>query len=877
MTTLTHQQPLVSQDTKPIRMLLTKQNIPILNGDFVLPKIKDMNIRQTLADLCPEPPTSLSSKQSTPSPCSVPLQTSSGQTKPAFILSDIRRAQNSGIKFVQLVLEQPKAEPQQQQAPIPIDAIKQEKFCKTESVETSSSCSENICTICGETVPEKSAFNAHIRAHLKAKLSNRMKKNQAEIKTEPRDTVDDKRSQPVKRKSTCSPEKQPARMKIKMETFDPLPEMDTPSPEVPCFDPSVDDSFLSRDFSREIEDQRVDLNNDLSMILDQIEKDFDSGPGSNVTDIQLDTPPESDSDSDIFNFLQTSDSEDPGYASGLSLSSSRSSLSPMMMVPPRLAESSLISDDFENLLNQTASDHDYLPNSSAPSLPSGVTGAVGSGGMMPASDSARDTNNISPSGHESNISKVLISTSASPDNSAAAPTKTFAIVNHTTGKVFIQREGAPVKTVTMFKPGTGDHRKPINIEGFREAGGQLGSGTGMTNANIIETTKGADGEKEYKLVLGSDGKSKVKTKQTADCNICGKSITTKNMARHMEKHTGKKKFQCNICQASFFQKTHLKNHVILHENGDSHECLECKQRFLRRADLQKHLKTEHCTEISCFCNTCGLRFSEPQTLNVHYKNSQQCTQKLELCGVCGEKFKDKEAMIVHMQTHTLTNTTPEKPFSCKLCTKTFVQKGHLNRHLKNHHGNVDLVCLICNKQCRNQAHLKEHRASCSAPLPLPRDKQRLQSSVSSRGSGGTSSRSDFSSLLSPGSLSSHDFEFFEEESNGSTIFSQSPVTPSPLFPPSVSASEPLTSLPHYSESTRLDSLEDNFSSFLNDFDSDSPLINDSISGDKSFSTSLEDTRPSLTFQDISDASFFDISSQLDENIYDADLFAATMK
>ena len=872
MTTLSHQPPVNQGNSKqPIRMLLTKQNIPILNGDFVLPKIKDMNIRQTLADLCPEPPASLSSKQSEPRPASVPVQSSpgqTGQTKPAFILSDIRRAQNSGIKFVQLVLEQPKKEPQQ--TPIPIDAIKQEKFCKTEvSNETSS---ENICTICGETVPEKSAFNAHIRAHLKEKLSNRMKKNQ-EIKTEPRD-VDDKRTQPVKRKSTCSPEKQPARMKIKMEIFDTLPEMDTPSPEVPSFDP-VDDSFLSQDFSREIEDQRVDLNNDLSMILDQIEKDFDSGPGSNMTDVNLDTPPESDSDSDIFNFLQT-DSEDPGYVSGLSLSSSRSSLSPMMMVPPRLAESSLISDDFENLLNQTASDHDYLLNSSAPApLPSGVTGAVG-GGMPARGDSARDTNNISPSGHESNISKVLISTSSSQDDSQAAPTKTFAIVNHTTGKVFIQREGAPVKTVTMFKPGTGD-RKPINIEGFREAvsaGGQLGAGAGMTNANIIETTKGVDGEKEYKLVLGSEGiKSKVKTKQTADCNICGKSITTKNMARHMEKHTGKKKFQCNICQASFFQKTHLKNHVILHENGDSHECLECKQRFLRRADLQKHLKTEHCTEVSCFCNPCGLRFSEPQTLDLHYKNSQ-CTEKLELCGVCGEKFKDKEAMIVHMQTHTLTTTTPapaEKPFSCKLCSKTFVQKGHLNRHLKNHHGSVDLVCLICNKQCRNQAEMGEHRASCHAPLPRPGsgDRQRLQSSVSSVGSGGTS-RSDFNSLLSPGSLSSHDFEFFEEESNGSTIFSQSPVTPG-LFPPSDPAF-----VQNYSESTRLDSLEDNFSSFLNDFDSDSPLINDSISGDKSFSTSLEDTRPSLTFQDISDASFFDISSQLDENIYDADLFA-TMK
>ena len=126
------------------------------------------------------------------------------------------------------------------------------------------------------------------------------------------------------------------------------------------------------------------------------------------------------------------------------------------------------------------------------------------------------------------------------------------------------------------------------------------------------------------------------------------------------------------------------------------------------------------------------------------------------------------------------------------------------------------------------------------------------------------------SLLSPGSLSSHDFEFFEEESNSSTIFSQSPIG---FFPPSTSFN---SNIPTYSESTRIDSLEDNFCSFLNDFDSDSPLINDSISGDKSFSTSVEDTRPNLTFDDISDASFFDISSQLDENIYDADLFS-TMK
>ena len=105
------------ESAKPIRMLLTKHKIPILNGDFVLPKIKDMNIRQTLADLSPEPPSSL---LTTPAAISTPAP---ALTNKPLILSDIRRTQNAGIKFVQLVLEQPKTENL-----IKPEAIKQENI-----------------------------------------------------------------------------------------------------------------------------------------------------------------------------------------------------------------------------------------------------------------------------------------------------------------------------------------------------------------------------------------------------------------------------------------------------------------------------------------------------------------------------------------------------------------------------------------------------------------------------------------------------------------------------------------------------------------------------------------------------------------------------
>ena len=734
-----------AQPARPIRMLLTKHNIPILNGDYILPKIQDSNIRKSLADLSPEPP---SSKQS-------------------FILSDMRRTSNSGIKFVQLVLEQPK-----------LDNTVKLKTEKMESCETAAS-EENVCTICGQTSRDKAAFNAHIKAHLKEKLNSKMKRNKEglNIKAEPGLTERKEltKSLPVKRKmeSLSSPEQQPARLKIKMESVD-LPELDgpdTPSPDIP----SLDDSFLSLA-------SRSDLNNDLSLILDQIERDFES-PHAN-----LETPPESDSDSGIFSFLQSEEE------------TSTSSPSPMLMVPPRLAESSLMSEEIESLLN---TDHDYL---------------------HPAE------------GRQS-----------TPEPPAV---KTYALVNHKTGKVVIQQDGVTPKIVNMFKL---DDQKlqsnQIKMEKFDE-----GDGRGVTNiakAKIIETTKGSHGEKEYKIVLGAGADNKkqtvAKSKQTADCSICGKSITTKNMARHMEKHTGKKKFQCDICQASFFQKTHLKNHIVLHENGESYECLDCKQKFLRKTDLQRHQKTVHCTD-SFTCSSCGLQLADQQQLELHWTAGCAANgERKELCGLCGEKFRDKEAMMIHMQKHTDKQQQQQQQHTCNVCQKTFAQKGHLNRHIKNHsQGELDL--------CTSREEAAKLRTS-QPPLELESEAAPdLQQSVTSV----LADRSDFMSLLSPGSLHSHDFEFFEDESNGSTVVS----------------SQTNLSTGYSSDSTGLESME-NFSSFLTELDSDSPLINNHISGDKTFSPSSDDFRPNLSsLQDISDAScFFDISGQLDDNIYDADLFS----
>merc|ERR1719481_58980 len=299
----------------------------------------------------------------------------------------------------------------------------------------------------------------------------------------------------------------------------------------------------------------------------------------------------------------------------------------MMMVSPRLAESSSVPEELDLILpsmaldhpsdqvsvrrDQTAADHDYLV---APLADPSPLAAV-----TPENSAASPLHQ-----NASNVSKFLVSPSTSLDSSdtnsggplslskfASLPAKAIAVLNQLPGKLVLQKSGTDSRVVNVFKVekiGSGQSSTSmINIECLQDAskdGSQLGSN--MANAKIIETTKGSDGEKEYKIVLGVDRESSrckisSKSKQSADCSICGKSITTKNMARHMEKHTGKKKFQCEICQASFFQKTHLKNHIVLHENGECHECQECKQKLLRKADLQKHQKTIHCIDITLSC------------------------------------------------------------------------------------------------------------------------------------------------------------------------------------------------------------------------------------------------------------------------------------
>ena len=124
-----------------------------------------------------------------------------------------------------------------------------------------------------------------------------------------------------------------------------------------------------------------------------------------------------------------------------------------------------------------------------------------------------------------------------------------------------------------------------------------------------------------------------------------------------------------------------------------------------------------------FYCSCGEDFDERQTLEAHKKNCptfkeievQDSKPKLvpnlrHVCKFCGKNFQSPSKLERHQYVHT-----GEKPFSCGICSKGFIQLIHLENHMKSTHPSVEttqatnsLKCTKCSKEFDNARSLYNH-------------------------------------------------------------------------------------------------------------------------------------------------------------------------
>lgn len=129
------------------------------------------------------------------------------------------------------------------------------------------------------------------------------------------------------------------------------------------------------------------------------------------------------------------------------------------------------------------------------------------------------------------------------------------------------------------------------------------------------------------------------------CPICDKIIVNKqNLICHMNIHSGRKPFECNVCSKSF---AHIRN-LIRHKEQQGHFDMKfkctvrgCRKFFMTSNKLNRHIKLDH--------QTVGLSINE---------NGLLCPFK---------------------KTH---------PYQCPHCNRTFSSNGYLSMHIKQGHKDV---------------------------------------------------------------------------------------------------------------------------------------------------------------------------------------------
>lgn len=184
---------------------------------------------------------------------------------------------------------------------------------------------------------------------------------------------------------------------------------------------------------------------------------------------------------------------------------------------------------------------------------------------------------------------------------------------------------------------------------------------------------------EYK-----DGLLPFKLEQNGfDCQICFERFATfTKLNEHMNTHY--QNYLCNHCGKGYESQSRFRTHVQSHELGQF-GCTFCNQIFPSRTARMSHRLREHKNGFRYACPRCPEMFKTFYTRARHLVDEHGEPRKVYDCSTCGLSFETSSKRAAHVREKHLVLTNPKiLPRVCQLCSKRFVSKSKLGRHLRVH-------------------------------------------------------------------------------------------------------------------------------------------------------------------------------------------------
>ncbi|KAH8295050.1 hypothetical protein KR018_006431, partial [Drosophila ironensis] len=198
------------------------------------------------------------------------------------------------------------------------------------------------------------------------------------------------------------------------------------------------------------------------------------------------------------------------------------------------------------------------------------------------------------------------------------------------------------------------------------------------------------------------------------------SLEEKNQRMRERARTLPLKYFCDKCEHSFRLKSHLKTHMLRHNQTKNFQCPECPKKFYDGYQCNIHVRVRHRGEKPFVCNHCSESFPSGSARHKHERdvhaaaprivmnrfnaktNGPEARDGRYICNECPKSYTSKQSLKVHKNHHT-----GARPFKCQICELGFADPTLLRRHVETHN-RLPFSCEICLKGFLLRCQLKEH-------------------------------------------------------------------------------------------------------------------------------------------------------------------------